>query len=255
MYDWELPVSEIRSWTYTLIQVFGFDTVVAFRNRALEGPLDEKGMAASGLDRVIAWRGNIEAIPSHAPPIHPYDSHCRVFSFFNDEPHTPGEAPDDVPTLEALARQYDRWFQLTLLGKSRYDNRKASEGRNLLWHHMHHDPSTEPNDLKDFRRSKRDNRTQNHRASHDVPTNMIYDGTISVSPSGLTKMMPGHSYPPPQPHHQIQAYPQASPALQPPTLGFPGGSSRPFDGLALIALYQTGEEESGGRCQAIKQYS
>ncbi len=60
MEDWEVPVSEIRSWTYTLvsaiaymkgspliatsqIRVFGFEAVVAFRNRVIENPLDKRG--------------------------------------------------------------------------------------------------------------------------------------------------------------------------------------------------------------------
>ncbi|KAK0196273.1 hypothetical protein F5146DRAFT_321573 [Armillaria mellea] len=249
MDDWELPVSRIRSWTYTLIEVFGFDMVVAFRNRALEGPLDERGMAhlacegevlehhTAVSDRIMAWRGDIEAtVPSRGPPIYLFDSHRRVFSFFNDEPYTPGEAPDDAPTLEALARQYDRWFLLTLLGRFRYDDRKASEGRNILRRLRDRDPSTEPDDLEDLQRSKRGERTQHHRASRDEPRNPIHDSMASVDPSGLTTTMPRQSYPPPRSHHQ--AYPQASPALQPPTLGLPAGSSRPFDGLALIALYK-----------------
>ncbi len=59
MEDCEVPVSEIRSWTYTLvsaiaytkgspliatsqIEIFGFETVVAFRDKAMESPLDER---------------------------------------------------------------------------------------------------------------------------------------------------------------------------------------------------------------------
>ncbi|KAK0196275.1 hypothetical protein F5146DRAFT_1133770 [Armillaria mellea] len=229
MDNWELPMSEICLWTYTLIQAFGFDMVVTFRNRALEGPLDERGMARLAYegekhhvavsDRVMAWRESITVVPNHTPPIHPFDSHRRVFSFFNDEPYTPGEAPDDAPTLEALARQYDRWFLLTLLGKFRYDDRKASEGRN------------------DFRGGQTNERTQHRRASRDEPTNTIYDNTASISPSALTMTVPGQSYPPPQHQHQLQAYP-ASPTSQTPTLGLAAGSPRPFDGLALIALYE-----------------
>ncbi|KAK0196247.1 hypothetical protein F5146DRAFT_1133744 [Armillaria mellea] len=262
MEDWEVPVSEIRSWTYTLIEVFGFDTMIAFHERALEGPLDEEGMAhlacegevlehhAAVSDHVMAWRDNVAAVASHTPPIHPFDSHHHVFSFFKDEPYTPGEAPDDVPTLRALIHEYDRWFLLTLFGKFRYDDRKASEGRNILWHLRDHDPSTEPDDLEDFQRRKRDNRTQHHRASRDEQTHTIHDSMTSVGPSLLTTTTPSQSYPPPPPHHQLQAYPSAFPTSQPPTLGLPAGSTRPFDGLALIALY---EQERKGREGNVKQ--
>ncbi|KAK0209605.1 hypothetical protein IW262DRAFT_515280 [Armillaria fumosa] len=221
--------------------------VVNFRNRALEGPLDEKGrlhLACEGevlrhhaavRDQVEAWRDNVAVIPSHSPPIHPFDSHRRVFSFFSDNPYTPGEAPDDAPTIEALTREYDRWFLLTLLGKFGYDDRKASEGQNILWRLVHHNSSVEPDNREDFLRSKRDDRTQHHGAGHDEPTQTIYNNTASVSPSGLmTATMPSHSHPPPQSHHQLQAYPPSSPTAQPPTLLLPGR----FDGLALIALYE-----------------
>ncbi len=170
-------------------------------------------------------------VPSHAPPIRPFDSHRRVFSYLNDEPYTPGEAPDDAPTLDTLAHEYDRWFLLTLLGKCR----KASEGRKILWRLVHHDPYTEPNDWEDFLRSKRDNRTQHHRASRDEPKNTIYDNMASVGPLGLTTMMPNQSYSPPQSHHQREAYPLASPTSQPPTLVLPAGYPRSF-GPQLMGL-------------------
>ncbi|PBK90535.1 hypothetical protein ARMGADRAFT_299604 [Armillaria gallica] len=108
--DWEVPVSEIRSWTYILIEVFGFEAVLAFRDRAIESLLDEMNellLACEGEvlrnhaainDRVTAWRNNVAVVPSHAPPIRPFDLHRRVFSFLNDEHSTPGEAPDDAPT-------------------------------------------------------------------------------------------------------------------------------------------------------------
>ncbi|KAK0468872.1 hypothetical protein IW261DRAFT_1517283 [Armillaria novae-zelandiae] len=220
MDDWEVPVSEIRSWTYTLvgtiaytkdlplivalqIDVLGFDTVVAFRNKALEGSLDERGVQllvhwgqenhAAVTNRVRAWRNNIAVIPSHLPPIHPFDAHRRVFSFFNDEPYTPGEAPDDAPTLKALIHEYNRWFLLTLLKRFRCDDAKASEGWNILWHLVRYDPYMEPYDCEDFMRGKRNNMTQNHRASRDELTNTVYDNTILVSPLGLTTTTPSQA--------------------------------------------------------------
>ncbi len=61
MEDWEVPVSKIRSWTYTLgsmityvkgspliatsqIEVFGFENVQMLRERTLESTLDERGV-------------------------------------------------------------------------------------------------------------------------------------------------------------------------------------------------------------------
>ncbi|PBK62490.1 hypothetical protein ARMSODRAFT_964170, partial [Armillaria solidipes] len=85
-------------------------------------------------------------------------------------------------------------------------------------------------------RSKRDNRTQHHRASRDEPKNTIYDNTASISPSGLTTTTPSQSYPPPQFHHQLEAYPLASPTSQPPTLVLPAGYPRSFD-LRLMGLF------------------
>ncbi|KAK0474256.1 hypothetical protein IW261DRAFT_1499718 [Armillaria novae-zelandiae] len=98
-------------------------------------------------ERVRAWRNDIAFVPRHTPPIHPFDAHRRVFSFFDDEPYTPGSAPDDAPTFEALAREYDRWFLLTLLGKFRYDDWKASRGGTLSGA-----ASTELDDWDDFLR-------------------------------------------------------------------------------------------------------
>ncbi|PBK62468.1 hypothetical protein ARMSODRAFT_980734 [Armillaria solidipes] len=187
--DWEVPASEIREWTYTLIDLFGYENVLYFRDKAMESPLNERAvmlLACEGevlrnhtavCDRVTAWRNNVTVVPSHAPPIHPFDSHRRVFSFLNDEPYNPGEAPDDAPTLDA--GDYERWLLLTVLGKPRHDDRKASEGRNILWRLVHHDPRTEPYDWEDFRHSKRDDRTRHHRASRDERTNAIYDNTAS----------------------------------------------------------------------------
>ncbi|KAK0467474.1 hypothetical protein IW261DRAFT_1426571 [Armillaria novae-zelandiae] len=208
MDDWEQPVSEIRSWTYILIEHYGLDRVHGLINRALEGLLDEGIVQllacqrqvledhAAVSDRVRAWRNNIAVVPSHSPLIHPFDTHRRVFSFFNDEQYAPGEAPEDAPGLKALTHGYDRWFLLTLLGKFRYDDRKASEGRSILWRLVPHDPYTEPDDCEDFMHAKRDHETRNHRASRDEPTNDTYNNIPSAGPSGLTRTMPGQSYPP-----------------------------------------------------------
>ncbi|KAK0474262.1 hypothetical protein IW261DRAFT_1499799 [Armillaria novae-zelandiae] len=170
-------------------------------------------------DRVRAWRNDIAFVPSHTPPIHPFDAHRRVFSFFFDEPYTPGEAPDDAPTLEALTREYDRWFLLTLLGKFRYENWKASRGGASSGA-----TSTEADDWEDFLRSKRGDRTQHHRVGRDELTNHIYINMHPVSPSGLTTTMLGQSYPPPR-SVPAQAYEVTSPTSQPPTPAFPVGSS------------------------------
>ncbi|KAK0433239.1 hypothetical protein EV421DRAFT_1910235 [Armillaria borealis] len=113
----EVPVSEIRDWTYTLINLFGYGNVMSFRDKAMENPLNERAVLllacegevlrnhAAVSDRVTAWRNNVAVVPSHAPPIHPFDLQRRVFSFLNDEPYTPGEPPDDAPTLDA--REYE----------------------------------------------------------------------------------------------------------------------------------------------------
>ncbi|KAG7441047.1 uncharacterized protein BT62DRAFT_556025 [Guyanagaster necrorhizus] len=169
----------------------------------------------------MAWRSNIDVVPSHAPPMHPFDSDQRRLSILNDGSYVPGEAPDDAPTLNA--REWDRWFLLTLLGKQRYDDRKASEEREVLWHAIHHDPLTEPNDWLDFMCSKRDDETQHHRTSRDEHPNNIYDNMTSVSPSGLATTMPDHSYPPPLPHHQQEAHQTTYSASPPPSLAFDDG--------------------------------
>ncbi|KAK0435559.1 hypothetical protein EV421DRAFT_2022507 [Armillaria borealis] len=254
MEDWEVPVSEIRSWTYTLIEVFGFETVVAFRNRAIESPLDERGallLACEGevlrqrnhaavSDRVTAWRNNVAVVLSHAPPIHPFDSHRRVFSFLYDEPYTPGEAPDNAPTLDI--REYDRWFLLTLLGKPRYDDRKASEEQKILWRLVHHDPHTEPDDWEDFLRSKRDDRIQHHRASRDEPKNTIDDNTASISPSGVDDddakpVVPSASVTPPAASIPISISDVAASDSY-LACGIPSLVRSATDGLVLIAVYE-----------------
>ncbi len=139
------------------------------------------------------------------PPIR---LHRRVFSFLNDELYNPGEVPDDAPIVDA--HEYNRWFLLTLLGKPRYDDRKASEEWKILWRMVQHDPYTEPDDWEDFLRSKRDKMAQNHRARRDEPTNTIYNNIATVSPSGLTTTMPSQLYPLLQPHHWHRACPATS---------------------------------------------
>ncbi|KAG7446152.1 uncharacterized protein BT62DRAFT_155813 [Guyanagaster necrorhizus] len=161
-------------------------------------------------EQVMAWRSNIDVVPNHAPPIHPFDSHRRLLSILNDSSYDPSEVPDDTPTLNA--HEWDRWFLLTLLGKQRYDDRKASEERELLWRAIQHDPLTDPNDWLDFMRSKRDDETQHHRAMRDEQTNEIYDNMTSISPSALATMMLDHSY-------------QPSAAASPPARGIPNNLS------------------------------
>ncbi|SJL13986.1 uncharacterized protein ARMOST_17438 [Armillaria ostoyae] len=233
MEDWEVPVSEIRDYTYKLIDLFGFENVTAFRNRAMENPLNEREammLAYEGevlnnhvavTERVAAWKSEISVVQSHAPPVHPFDSEQRLLAILNNTPYVPPDIPDDAPTLDP--REYDRWLLLTLLGKPRYDDKKASKERNIRWHHMRQDPHREPEDWADFLRSKRDNEVQHHRAGRDEPSDNIYVNMSPVSPSGLTTTMPSLSYPPPQPHHWHQAYEAASPTSQPPTFAFAAG--------------------------------
>ncbi|KAK0209534.1 hypothetical protein IW262DRAFT_1302245 [Armillaria fumosa] len=200
---------------------------------------DENYAAVS--DRVRAWRNNIAVVPSHSQPIHPFDAHHGVFSFFNDEPYTP-EASEDTSTLKALIHKCDRKF--------RYDDAKASERRNIVWRLVHHDPYTEPYDCEDFMHGKRDKRIQNHHASRDEPTNDIYNNTPSAGPSGLTTMMPSQPYPQPQSLQHLQAYTPAPPTSQSATLGLSAGYPRSFDGLALTAIY---EQESRTRESDVKR--
>ncbi|PBK62453.1 hypothetical protein ARMSODRAFT_964143 [Armillaria solidipes] len=268
MEGWEVPVSEIRDYTYKLvstvaimegspliatsqIDLFGFGNITAFRNRAMETPLNEREammLAYEGevlvsesnslqnwrahweqnnrvavTERVAAWKSEISVVQSHAPPVHPFDSEQRLLAILNNSPYIPPDIPDDAPTLDP--REYDRWFLLTLLGKPRYDDKKASKERNIRWHRMRQDPHREPEDRVDFLRSKRDNETQHHRAGRDEPTDYTYIHMSPVSTSGLTTMTPSQSYPPPQSDRWHQAYEAASPMSQPPTLAFAAGYS------------------------------
>ncbi|PBK62481.1 hypothetical protein ARMSODRAFT_980745 [Armillaria solidipes] len=180
------------------------DYSVTFTRQCLSGP----GQVQDGLEIKFAvdpLEPDIAVVPSHAPPVHPFDSHRHVFSFLIDEPYTPGEATKDAPTLGA--REWGRWFLLTLFGKPRYDDRKASEERNILWRLVHHGPRTEPDDWEDLMRSRRDDRTQHQRWANQLHIQQY----AAVSPSGLTATTPSQSHPPPQTHHELQAYPSASP--------------------------------------------
>ncbi|KAK0221145.1 hypothetical protein EDD85DRAFT_862034, partial [Armillaria nabsnona] len=118
------------------------------------------------------------------------------------------------------------WFPLTLLGKPHYDDRKASEERKILWRLTHHDPYTEPDDWENFIQGKKNERTQNHRASRDKPTNTIYDNTASISPSGLTTTMPSQSI-------SDVATSDSCLACRIPSL-----VRSATDGLALMAVYE-----------------
>ncbi|KAG7441169.1 uncharacterized protein BT62DRAFT_1080358 [Guyanagaster necrorhizus] len=160
----------------------------------------------------MAWRNKIDTVTSDMPPIHPFDVHRHTLSISNDNSYVPGEAPDDAPILNPNV--WVRWYLLR--GKQRNDDRKESVERTPLWRTINHDRYDEPNDWADFMRGKRDKKTQHHRASRDEPTNVIYDNTTSVSPSGLTTTMPDLSHSPPLPHHRHQADP-ISPTLEDPS--------------------------------------
>ncbi|KAK0435117.1 uncharacterized protein EV420DRAFT_1653414 [Desarmillaria tabescens] len=212
MEDWEAPMSDIRDWTYILIGVFGFENVKALRERALETPLNERDAMLLACEGEVL-RSNIPIVPSHELPIHPFDTHRHLLSILNGMDYVPGEVPDDAPTLRT--GEYIRWFLLTLLGKFRYDDRKAWEEQEVVWRsvQLQHDPHTEPDDWEDFMRSRRDEETRNRPASRDEITNNVYNNMSPVSPSGLAATMPNL---PPQLHHWHEAFQAASPTLQPP---------------------------------------
>ncbi|SJL13969.1 uncharacterized protein ARMOST_17421 [Armillaria ostoyae] len=236
MEDWEVPVSEIRDYTYKLIDLFGFEYVTAFRNRAIETPLNEREAM------MLAYEGEVLVKQSRSGhrtrcSLEERDI-CRTESCAactplrlratlarDPEQHAvrPSRHPDDAPTLDT--REYDRWFLLTVLGKPRHDDKKVSKERNVPWHYMCQDPHHELEDCVDFLHSKRDNEVQHHRASRDEPANSIYVNMSPVGPSGLTTTMPSQSYPPPQPHYWDQAHGATSPTSQPPTLAFAAGYS------------------------------
>ncbi|KAK0433288.1 hypothetical protein EV421DRAFT_2040296 [Armillaria borealis] len=186
MEDWEVAVSEICDRKYTLIDVVGFENVPVPRGRALETSLNEKDAAYEGeifrghsavTDRVAIWRSDITVIQSHALPVHPFDSHKRLLAILNDRSYISHEPPGDALTLNA--REWGRCFLSTPLGKPRYDDGKATEERNILWHSMQQDPHHKPEDWEGFLRSKRDKMIQHHRASHDELTNTICNDTAA----------------------------------------------------------------------------
>ncbi|PBK90504.1 hypothetical protein ARMGADRAFT_1014608 [Armillaria gallica] len=69
--------------------------------------------------------------------------------------------------------------------------------------------------------SKRNKETQHRHASHDEPTNTVYNNTASVSPPWLTTTMPpSHSRPSYPRHHWQGIHSASSPTLQPPFLRY-----------------------------------
>ncbi len=80
-------------------------------------------------ERVTAWRSEISVAQNYAPPVHPFDSEQRLLVIPNDRPYIAPDTPDDALALDT--REYDRWFLFTLLGKPRYDNKKASKERDV----------------------------------------------------------------------------------------------------------------------------
>ncbi len=148
---------------------------------------------------MATWRSNITVVQSHVPPVHPFNSHKRLLVILNDRSYISHEPPDDAPTLNA--REWDRCFPSTALGKPRYDDRKATAERNILWHNMRQNPYHEREEWEDFMQSRRNSEIRHHRASHDELTNTIYNDTASARPSGLTTTVPNPPYLPLQPHH------------------------------------------------------
>ncbi len=70
MEDWEVPISEVREWTYTLvstiaymkgsslitrsqIEAFGYEDVRMLKERALKSPSDERGVLFLACEREI----------------------------------------------------------------------------------------------------------------------------------------------------------------------------------------------------------
>ncbi|SJL13956.1 uncharacterized protein ARMOST_17408 [Armillaria ostoyae] len=163
MEDWEVPVFEIRDYTYKLIDTMGIENVRMLRERALETSLngrDEmlrvyKGEVLNNhvavTKRVTAWRSEISVAQSHALSVHPANSTMRR------------------PSI--VANMTGGFYYITLLGTPRYDGKKETKERNVPWHYMRQDPRHEPKDWADFLRSKRDDETQHHGASRDEPTN------------------------------------------------------------------------------------
>ncbi|PBK90495.1 hypothetical protein ARMGADRAFT_1032502 [Armillaria gallica] len=149
MEGWGVPVSEIRDWAYTLIDIFGFlGSITAIRNRAMETLLNEREammLAYEGevlnwrayweqnnhvavTKLVTAWRSAITVAQRHVPPVHPFNSGQCLLVILNNMPYIPPDAPDNAPTLDPC--DYDWWFLLTLR-KPRYDDKKALKECNV----------------------------------------------------------------------------------------------------------------------------
>ncbi|KAK0446947.1 uncharacterized protein EV420DRAFT_1647841 [Desarmillaria tabescens] len=207
--EWEVTVSDIRDWTYMLKNVLGFRKVLTLEERALETLLNEKDVLllaeflrnhSTVTDRVTVWRRNIAVVsPNHSPPKHPFDSHQCLLLILDARPYIAGEVLGEMPTLDA--RKYIRSFLLGLLGKPRCDNRKTLEEREVLWHTIHRNLHTEPDDWGDFMCNRKAKETQHRRVSRDEPTNTIYNNTASASPSGLTTTTSSQPYQPPPSRH------------------------------------------------------
>ncbi|PBK62477.1 hypothetical protein ARMSODRAFT_980741 [Armillaria solidipes] len=228
MEDREVPVSEIRDWTYKLLRERALETsldqsdamLLAYEGEVLNWrPHWEQNNHVAVTDRVTAWRSTIAVAQSHTLPVHPFDSEQPLLAILNNRPYVPPDALDNAPTLDT---RDDRWFLLTLR-KPRYDDKKKSRKRNIRRHYVRQDPHHEPEDWVDFLRRKRDEEAQHHHASRDESANSIYVNMSPVGPSGLTTTMPSQSNRPPQPHHWHQAYQAASPTSQPSTLAFAAG--------------------------------
>ncbi|KAK0221107.1 hypothetical protein EDD85DRAFT_941536 [Armillaria nabsnona] len=167
MEKWEVPVSEIRDQRYILIDVVCLENALVLRGRALETLLNERDAVYEGesFPSPTEWQPGGTVIQSHTPHVHPFDSHKCLLAILNDRPYISLEPPDDAPTFDA--RECNRCFLSTLLVLPCYDDRKATEKRNILWHDMRQDPHHESEDWKDFRQSKRNSESQHYRTSHD----------------------------------------------------------------------------------------
>ncbi|KAK0196254.1 hypothetical protein F5146DRAFT_1133750 [Armillaria mellea] len=218
--DWEVPGSEVWDYTYKLGE--GLETSLDHGEAMMlvyHGEVLSEHLAIH--EQVTAWRSQISVAHSHAPPVHPFDSECRLLAILNDAPYILPDIPDDAPTQDRT--EYKRWLVDTLLGQQRRNDKKASRGRSISWHYMRQDPCHEPEDCMDFLRWKDDDEAQHHHACRDGRNNHIYNHMSLVGPSGLTMTMPSRPNPLPQSHHWHEAYEATSPASQPPTRAFAAG--------------------------------
>ncbi|KAK0209514.1 hypothetical protein IW262DRAFT_1302230 [Armillaria fumosa] len=203
--DWEVPVSEIRDWTYTLIDLFGIENVGAFRVRAMGYPMYERDamkLAYEG-ELLIKLESSLETERSRS-------GHRKSDGL---------EKQDDAPTLDG--REYEQWLQATFRKEQHHHDKKASKERNVGTKCAKTRVTNQK--VADFLHRKRDDQAQHHRARCDEPTNTIYINMAPVGPSGLTMTVPRQSYPPLRPVHWHQAYEAASPTSQPPTPAFAAG--------------------------------